>query len=370
MAKKSSKLSSNFFINSSFIYENKYVNCSLQTIINESGKKYNFIFEPSESSNNTIKFAYQANAGLVRVNSNNGSIEETNILGDFTKIVKIVNKDKKANAYLNFFNKNGFLFNVTEQRLYSMDDLDLYANRINETIHLQALLNSNKKNRNLDIIDTIKFLLETDVQNKNQFNKLLSTASNVVYKNNSIYDDVYMKYNVLNSDLIIDLMSKSRDFDLLTEDSFFNQVFTAYISPRDKKYNDWYKLVSFFVHYYINMFNKNENPIDEKMVDALIIGAKYLYKEEIDFYISDIRPCYDIQKEGPSWHMNSLLSCLYLSIFYLNTKLQIYKECEYCGKLFLVKATSFNRKYCSDACANNANAARFRARKKESMTIH
>ncbi|QDY87320.1 CGNR zinc finger domain-containing protein [Mycoplasma anserisalpingitidis] len=33
-------------------------------------------------------------------------------------------------------------------------------------------------------------------------------------------------------------------------------------------------------------------------------------------------------------------------------------------KTFLVKATSYNRKYCSDACGNNANAARSRARKK------
>lgn len=70
------------------------------------------------------------------------------------------------------------------------------------------------------------------------------------------------------------------------------------------------------------------------MIDTLIIEAKYLYKEEIDFYISEIRSCYDFQKEGSLWHMNSLHSCLYLSIFYLNIKPQIYKEYEYCGKLF------------------------------------
>ena len=92
-----------------------------------------------------------------------------------------------------------------------------------------------------------------------------------------------------------------------------------------------------------------------------------MYKIGRDFCTKLTRDWHE--KDGPDWSIDSLLSALYLSIFYLNPKQEIYKECEYCGKPFLMRTTASNKKYCSIECANKATQARFRAKKKE-LAMH
>lgn len=353
----------NFFLNSQFLYENQAVNIYSQQS-HYKKIEYKLIIEPNYAVAK-IKFAYQATNGLVRLNEN-GSIAENNILGKFLKIRKICNNKKRLNSYIDFFNDNGFILTINTKEEYGLEDLDLIVDELFYTVNLMSLIASNKKTKYEELIKEIEFLLNINEDRINEYWSIINGENIGNFYNintNDIYDDIYKCATHIDLNTLIDISSKATEYNDLYKISSFNKSFMPYISPRisDSK---WYIWICFNVNYYLNLHNKKEEPLDQPLKEGLIVISKLLYKEQIDYYIQNIKPVYDINKFSPSWEITSLLSSLYLSIFYLNPKLQIYKECEYCGELFLMKTTSTYKKYCSRECSNKANVARYRARKK------
>lgn len=80
-----------------------------------------------------------------------------------------------------------------------------------------------------------------------------------------------------------------------------------------------------------------------------------------------VYPEYDSVIMEPRWRVESLMSALYFSIFYMKPNLELTRLCANpkCGRYFKVSRTSLKKKYCCPECANRANQNRYRARKKE-----
>ena len=68
----------------------------------------------------------------------------------------------------------------------------------------------------------------------------------------------------------------------------------------------------------------------------------------------------------PSWEIDDLLSALYFSIFYLNSELELYRQCANprCSKWFLVRTTTTKKKYCSQECFNRVTQDKYRKNKR------
>ena len=365
MSTKKMKFSNNFYLNSLFTFSNPSVFCSLETsVTNKKISKYQIKIQRDLDAK-PIKFAYKSSNGLVRINCENGAIDESNILGEFLKIYKITSIEKRAHKYLEFFEKNGFL-TIETSLIITIEELDLICERLSNILNLMLNIYQSKT-RNYDLIEEdIEFLLaKGDVQS--DFKRFTDQAI-ITYHREKLYDPIYNAYNVIEPNLLSDIVSNASAYDTLTSNSEFMTCLYSYYDNKNTN-NVWFIYVSYIVNKYLNKFKNNDYKIDKPMKEALIKSAKAFYKEQIDYYIQNIKPVFSIEKDGPDWSIDSLLSALYLSIFYLNPKQEIYKECEYCGKPFLMRTTASNKKYCSIECANKATQARFRAKKKE-LAMH
>ena len=365
MSTKKTKFPNNFYLNSLFTFSNPSALCILETsATNKKISKYQIRIQ-RDSDSKSIKFAYKSSDGLVRINSDNGAIDESNILGEFLKIYKIASVEKRAHKYLEFFEKNGFLI-IEESCIIKIEELDLICERLSTILNLMLNIYQSKT-RNYDLIEEdIEFLLANgDFQS--DFKRFTSQAI-MPYHKEQLYDPIYNAYNVVEPNLLNDIISNASAYDTLTSNSQFMTCLYSYYDNSNTD-NTWFIYVSYIVNKYIDKFKSNDYQIDKPMKEALIKSAKAFYKEQMDYYIQNIKPVFSIEKDGPDWNIDSLLSALYLSIFYLKPKQEIYKECEYCGKPFLMRTTASNKKYCSIECANKATQARFRAKKKE-LAIH
>ena len=365
MSMQKIKISNNFYLNSLFTFSNPSVLVSLE--ISETNKKtsnYQIKVQRGEDAV-SIKFAYKSAEGLVRINNINGSVEESNILGSFLKIYKITSAEKRAHKYLDFFEKNGFL-TTKESYVIKLEELDLICERLSTVLNLMLNIYQSKT-RNYDLIEKdIEFLL-TNSEFQSNF-KLFTNQAIMAYHKAELYDPIYNGYNVINPNLLNDIVSNASAYEVLTSNSEFMTCLYSYYDNSNTN-NIWFIYVSYIVNKYLNKYKDKDYQIDKPMKEALIKSGKAFYKEQIDYHIRNIKPVFSIEKDGPDWNIDSLLSALYLSIFYLNPKQEIYKECEYCGKPFLMRTTASNKKYCSMECANKATQARFRAKKKE-LVIH
>lgn len=106
--------------------------------------------------------------------------------------------------------------------------------------------------------------------------------------------------------------------------------------------------------------------ISEKMKDSIDKLAKRVIGDELNHNLKDIVPVYDIEKMSPSWKVESLLSAMYLSLFYLKPDTQLYRQCENpnYNNYFMVKTTSTRTKYCCTRCANSVTQSRYRRKQK------
>jgi len=93
--------------------------------------------------------------------------------------------------------------------------------------------------------------------------------------------------------------------------------------------------------------------------------AKYIIKKELEHHLINIRPLYDADNMQPRWSVPSLLDALYFSIFYLDSKTQMYRQCKYCGRYFTVKRSNTTNIYCDGWCRNNSQQSRHRIKSKK-----
>jgi len=143
----------------------------------------------------------------------------------------------------------------------------------------------------------------------------------------------------LNADFVDSILNGTPN-DKKHENSLFQNVFTAYCSPREGKLPTMLLINDFIFHYFTevgiidsvdlktthyvaDLINKNGFTDDLKAKAVLI--AKYIIKSEIENNLRRVRPTYDIHKLEPDWKIDSLLSALYFGLFYMRPKFLLYQ---------------------------------------------
>lgn len=107
--------------------------------------------------------------------------------------------------------------------------------------------------------------------------------------------------------------------------------------------------------------------LDEQLREGLLKIAKYTLKTEIEYNLRvGVLPSYDTETMAPTWRIDYLLSGLYLSVFYMQPNVALYRTCQNpnCGQYFLVHTTAYKKKYCDDTCSNAMQQRKYRLRKK------
>ncbi|MCW6653821.1 hypothetical protein NHG26_00025 [Aerococcaceae bacterium NML201296] len=95
--------------------------------------------------------------------------------------------------------------------------------------------------------------------------------------------------------------------------------------------------------------------------------SKQLIISEFETAFTFVKPTYDVVNMKPDWKLPSLISALYFSIYYRNSKNVMYRKCENinCNQYFEVSSTNSTKRHCSSGCCENKNARLTRARKKQ-----
>lgn len=107
--------------------------------------------------------------------------------------------------------------------------------------------------------------------------------------------------------------------------------------------------------------------LDEQLREGLLKIAKYTLKTEIEYNLrAGVIPSYDTEAMAPTWRIDYLLSGLYLSVFYMQPNIALYRTCQNpnCGQYFFVSTTAYKKKYCDDTCSNAMQQRKYRLRKK------
>ncbi|WP_026399825.1 CGNR zinc finger domain-containing protein [Acholeplasma equifetale] len=390
--KKNMNLSENFYQNSLFTFDSFACFCAVDTI-NVSPDEARNVIKVVSQKNKPVKFAFEPNDGLVRVSLKSGAVEERNILSSLLSI----NEDKIEN-YKKFFEKNGFFFPINIDKFEEIDDdsLLIIISRMKATVELMSQI-SEIQRKNYDRILTLTLALllspETTIQiGPHQYktckHKKLYDELNI---SASINDDesklkVDKDYNIKITDSIygeykLDLDSYRHfmyDDDLL--DNFWRKIVHSYVNHQDAN-EDARLIIEFLFHTFVDIgwfwsvsfdnINFAQEPkwdkFDDKLKKALLEVTKIVIAEEINSNITGVYPEYDSVIMEPRWRVESLMSALYFSIFYMKPNLELTRLCANpkCGRYFKVSRTSLKKKYCCPECANRANQNRYRARKKE-----
>lgn len=393
MAKKEE----NFLENNFFLFES--YGCEYEKSIKESsrGGQRTVKIELSANNNKPLKFAYASNGkGLVRVGKR-GKIESDNLLG---KLMPIQYGD--TDKLLDFFSENGFIFNIEPEMTESIEVDTLFAiiARIKATVELLnqvGELDPKRKNysKMLELVMYLTFSPSVSIQNHSYISAKHSIVSAIEQTDQSQDIDREQEMFDTGKFTVDDTIYGSYDFDANTykaiinslennpgwDDIFFKQVVHFYANKPNVDTN-LRTIVDFLFHYEMNvgiMRNfKSLGALDyyspistdsfsAELKHALVDVAKIVIGEEINANIKNVHPKYDISKMTPNWSVDSLMSALYFSIFYMNPEQELYKKCANpnCDNYFFVKTTATNKKYCSQLCSNAVQQAKLRKRKKE-----
>lgn len=389
----------NFFENNLFRYDSCSCNCdeSIEHITpgDPPIKTLKVHCVPSKP----IRFAFAAQEGLLRL-APTGSIEEKNILASLISL-----PNGNSNALFEFFNKNGFLFPISDCEYETIDTtvMEEFVNRIKATVGLMSAIGAIRKNYK-DILHLTLYLLlsEPVTLNMQSLRRIYSTCVHPFYeelKNASNLHNIdrgkeaFDKFTYSITDT---LYPPTYELDIQEYNDIIAGYMTAVPGADDSRYKDIVNLycnniyadpsirliTDFLFHYqhevgiiksidYENGIEYYTEPdtskFDIAMKTALVDIAKIVIGEEINTNLDGIHPQYNVAKMSPSWKVDSLAGAIYFSIFYMKPDLELYRRCENptCGKYFLVKATSTRNKYCSPECCNRAVQSRHRKKVRE-----
>ena len=390
--KKNMNLSENFYQNSLFTFDSFACFCAVDTI-NVSPDEARNVIKVVSQKNKPVKFAFEPNDGLVRISLKSGAVEESNILSSLLSI-----NDNKVENYKKFFEKNGFFFPIKIDKFEEIDDesLLMIISRMKATVELMSQI-SEIQRKNYDRILTLTLALllspESTIQiGSHQYktckHKKLHDELNIsaAIDDNQSKLKVDKEYNFIIKDSIygeyklhLDLYNHFM-YDNEVLDDFWRSIVHSYVNHQDA-HKDERLIIEFLFHTFVDIgsfwsvsfenINFAQEPkwdkFDEKLKKALVEVAKIVIAEEINSNISGVYPEYDSVIMEPRWRVESLMSALYFSIFYMKPNLELTRLCANpkCGRYFKVSRTSLKKKYCCPECANRANQNRYRARKKE-----
>lgn len=392
---KKNEISENFYQNNLFSFDTFSCECAID-VIHLNPNETNRIYKLVGKKEKPIKFCFQPQIGLSRISNKNGSIEEENILSSFLAI-----RDNDINGFTRFFEQNGFFYPVSFTNYENIDysTLKILSKKMKMTMELMSQLSEvNRKDYKKILFLTMNLLLDEQkkltIGNNTYYtceHKLLKEAIiNAASKkfdswnqkldneyNFEVKDSTYNTYKVN-----IDYFNHwEGDLDVLND--FMRKIAHAYVCDQDSNINHR-KIIELIFHLYFDIgefyydsnngitFNYpdkvNWDNFDDKFKETLLSVSKLVLGEEINSNLNGIYPEYDINIMEPRWRVNSLLSAMYFSIFYLKPNIELTRLCANpkCGKYFVVSRTSLKKKYCCTACANRAIQNRHRNKKKAS----
>lgn len=390
--KKNFNSTENFFQDSLFILNSYGCDCAIDQI-NEAPGVVRHVFKVLAMTNKPVRFAFQPKTGLVRL-ADNGSVADDNVLGHLLAI-----KDGDINSYINFFQKNGFFFNTKHDEYEEINDETLlkFITRLKATVKLMSYISDNQRKYYKEILTLTLFLLLSPSETLQIGNHQYQTCKHTKLQE-AINRGLNKKFNSFNQNPDEDWNIKIKDsiygtykihIDLAKHYEADEDIFTptmkkivhSYFADKDAPKD--IRIIEELLFHVLNdigVFHKvtNEEIIfatssikwenyDDKLKAATIEVAKIVLGEEINDNVKGVAPEYDISIMEPRWKVDSLMSALYFSVFYMKPNMQITRQCANprCNAFFTVPRTSSKKKYCSPACASRDCQNRYRANKKK-----
>ena len=343
-------------------------------------------------------FSYEKKDGL-NLTGPKGKVLSDNILGRLLSL-----KDGDADAHIEFFREYGFLFQISDKDYEAVDIETLmeFVRRIKVALRLMNSIALKKDYKQIMI--SVAYLLyarqvELVLQNEtiltcpHTFTKLIRdyagfpdlTQDKEAFDTGkiTIEDSLYKPSYKLDVDFINAIRGGYETVLKGSADPEFRSLAAMYAGLPECDEN-LRIIIDFFFHYqleygvikevsynrlsYYERRKKIDEDFSDEMKQALLIIARIVLSEEINYGIRNIHPRYNPEDLSVTWKLNNLYEALYFSIFYMRPGIQIYKECANpnCshGGYFLVDATNQKKDYCCGRCRGNAATARYRATKK------
>ena len=389
----------NFFENNVFTFKSYSCNCVEDVNHTTPGMPPQKTFKFQSYSDKPLLFGYRAKTGLSRI-APNGTTEEDNILGSLVAL-----PTKKLNDLYSFFERNGFLFPVSDSEYESIDAALLYEFilRIKATVELMTAINEIHKDYEKITLLTLYLMMSEPLQIKmdsmsapytscrHSFMDTMVKASTVSLslerQKESFEKDTYTVSDTitipsyeLNISEYNDIVSGTSINGEITVTPFYKQITQLYCnyngSPIERKiidflfhlHHDFGQLQTCDMVHGLTLYPSADlSTMNDEMKSTIIEIARHILGEEINANLNGIFPKYDVQTMSPSWKVDSLLSAIYFSIFYLKPDLELYRQCANprCQRYFLVKTTSTRTKFCSTECCNRVTQDRYRKKKRE-----
>lgn len=394
--KKNSK--ENFYDNRILKFTNTACDCEVDVRhISKGVKTYSFCLYPKDE---WINFYYTNKQGLVS-NKSRETGDGNAVLFD---LLALKNGDVKSAK--RFLEKHGFFFPIESESGTSIEAENLFGliNRIQATVSLMLQLSKKQINYKKVIALTMYLIISPQISFK--LTNECGTFDSTSYELGDYWDNIHLiderklrveveHYNVEESCFVID--SIYPPFTELKAFEYEEAVHCGFAPPTSKKDKIIYLFrnaievgpdcrlaIDFLYHFFKEigefenwdhegnlMFLGDEREIMERfrersqLIEGLMKLAKNTLKTEIETNLRGIRPSYDTETMMPKWHVEYLLAGLYFSIFSMRPKIELYKECNNCGNLFRVNASTAHRIYCSAKCGNAATQRRHRMKKRE-----
>lgn len=394
---KSVKKVENFFANNIFTFNSYECKCEIDKKTLFPGEKPQQIFKAYSVPNSSIRFAFEAKNGLVKLNED-GSVVSRNILGKLLSI-----KNDRLENYFDFFSKYGFLFPTVENEFTEIKSEILLSiiNRLHATLDLLSTVTDIYRTSYEKIVRLIHYLIfnkgiKVTCENQKycyaeyttEYYNLFIKAKNLSIPNRqnekfekgtySFNDYIYDKTIDIDSSFIDDIINNN-DTSKYSDNNFRNMTF-IYATSRENIDDVSLLINDFLFNYYLKVGIISRTTLTEttyvndechkenfssELKEKAIMIAKILIKNEIDNNLFRITPTYNINKMQPAWKIDSLLSALYFGLFYMNPKMEIYRQCASpkCNEFFLVPVTSRKKIYCCKKCQNREMQKKYRANK-------
>lgn len=389
-----------------FVFNSFKCDCKINTVYDSEGVQH-VSFCIKELEDEPIRFAYQGQTGLILVDAT-GKVISTNVI---SSLLSLGDTDIKGHA--DFFNNYGFLIKISQKEYKEFEIADIFAltRTFRTTVKLLDYVQAERKEYQKILALVFQYFFQEDRGVENGHNDVSTGTPLVVqelqHTNRYNTCDTYLKTN--NSD---DLTQHYYEVpDTIYPPSFklpyytyqeeiapqtdcstiiyynYSDVAKVYVNAMDRLYDDMREEVSFFYHFQRKVAKivsvtgdgicTYENPsafstlfannFDDHLKAALLRIAKYVIKDSIDAFTDGIVPEYDLNSMSGKWEIPSLFSALYFSIFYMQSKYEVYRHCAnpVCINYFAVSTTNSRKKYCCPECMN-ANAQRnLRYRRKQ-----
>lgn len=296
------EIKENFYENIQFKFESCSCDCVEDIEHITPGMEPKRTFKLQAHPDQKRVFGYVAKKGLVRI-SDNGSIEQSNILGE---LIALLRKDAKEMA--RFIKDNGFIFPISSMGYQEIDELSLYntIDRLRLTVELMTAANEIHKNY-------LKIL---------QLTAVLLFAKNFSYESDMTdikYISCHHSYVDLlqNPPIILSQMRKQEEFDgdfFAINDSIFGtyslniseykDIMGGYSSMNRKitevLFHFFHEVAAFDLSNLTFFTDLHIENLNDNLKAGLIEIADYIVGEEINANLGKIHPVYNAKTMSPS----------------------------------------------------------------------